>query len=117
MPARFSDPEIDRMVLERKPLPGNFHARVHLRSKRGHKEREVDVTGESGAQYQLILRQSDFNPLDLSIILAVNRPIRISCSGCGAIMVRAMNTQIGSRVILFTISISIRPLSATRTGD
>jgi len=72
MPAKYSDSEIARMIEERKPLPDNYRSRVQLRDKRGHKERELDVTGESGTQYRLILRQSAFNTLDFSIILAVN---------------------------------------------
>jgi hypothetical protein len=60
------------MIEERKPLPDNYRARVQLRDKRGHKERELDVTGENGTQYRLILRQSNFNTLDFSIILVVN---------------------------------------------
>ncbi|MBN1903348.1 hypothetical protein JW926_18665 [Candidatus Sumerlaeota bacterium] len=72
MPAKFSDSEIDRMIKERKPLPDNYRDRVQLREKRGHKERELDVTGENGTQYRIIIRQSNFNPLDFSIILAVN---------------------------------------------
>jgi hypothetical protein len=72
MPAKYSDSEIAQMIQERKPLPDNYHARVQLRDKRGHKEREFDITGENGTQYRLILRQSDFNALDFSIILAVN---------------------------------------------
>lgn len=68
---KFSDSEIARMLEERKPLPGKYHLRVQLREKRGHKEGELDVVGENGTQYRLILRQSDFNILDFSIILAV----------------------------------------------
>ena len=72
MPAKYSDAEIARMVQERKPLPSNYRTRIQLRDKRGHKERELDVAGESGTQYRLILRQSSFNTLDFSIILAAN---------------------------------------------
>ena len=72
MPARYSDSEIGGMIQERKPLPDNYRQRVRLRDKRGHKERELDVTGENAIQYRLILRQSDFNTLDFSIILAVS---------------------------------------------
>lgn len=72
MPAKYSDTEIARMIGERKPLPDSYRARIQLRNKRGHKERELDVTGDSGTQYRLILRQSDFNTLDFSVILAVN---------------------------------------------
>lgn len=60
------------MIHEQKPLPDNYGSRVQLRKKRGHKESELDVSGESGTQYRLILRQSDFNMLDFSVILAVN---------------------------------------------
>ncbi len=69
---RYSDLEIAQMIQERKTLPGNWRSRVQLRGKRGHKERELGVTGEAGTQYRVILRQSDFNTLDFSIILAVN---------------------------------------------
>jgi hypothetical protein len=72
MPAEYSDTEIAQMIQERKPLPKNYRARVQLRDKRGHKERELDIDGAGGTHYRLILRQSDFNTLDFSIILAVN---------------------------------------------
>jgi hypothetical protein len=74
MPAKYSDSEIAQMIAERKPLPDNYHSHIQLKDKRGHKERELDVVGEHGAQYRLLLRQSDFNTLDFSIILAVNPP-------------------------------------------
>jgi len=41
-----------------------------LRSKQGHKERELDITGATGSEFRLILRQSLFNILDFSAILA-----------------------------------------------
>lgn len=59
------------MIEECKPLPDNYGSRIQLRDKRGHKECELDVAGADGTQYRLILRQSDFNRLDFSIILAV----------------------------------------------
>ncbi len=72
MPAKYSDEEIARMLAERKPLPDDYRSRVKLRSKHGHKESELDVGGENDTQYRLILRQSNFNTLDFSVILAVN---------------------------------------------
>ncbi len=72
MPAKYSDIEIARKVEERKPLPDNYRDRIQLRDKRGHRERELDVVGSAGTQYRLILRQSNFNTMDFSIILAVN---------------------------------------------
>jgi hypothetical protein len=71
MLAIYSDEEIFRMIKTRKLLPKNYRAYVQLREKRGHKEREMDLKGDDGAQYRLIFRQSDFNTLDFSIILAL----------------------------------------------
>lgn len=72
MPTKYSDSDITLMIEECKPLPDSHRSRVQLRDKRGHKERELDVESETGTQYRLILRQSNFNALDFSIILAVN---------------------------------------------
>lgn len=74
MPVKYTDVEIARMLEERKTLPPNYLARIGLRDKRGHRERELDVNGASGTQYRLILRQSNFNALDFSVILAVLTP-------------------------------------------
>lgn len=60
------------MIQERKPLPGNYRSLVQLRYKRGHKERELNVHGAQGTSYRIILRQSNYNALDFSVILAVN---------------------------------------------
>lgn len=40
-----------------------------LKSKIGHKEQELDVVGEEGNQFKIMLRQSIENPLDFSAIL------------------------------------------------
>jgi hypothetical protein len=70
----LSDKEIDDLVQERKPLPEDYRAKMQMRPKTGHKERELDVKGESGNEFRLILRQSTINPLDFSIILAYRPP-------------------------------------------
>lgn len=82
MGIKFTDEEIESMIQARKPLPKDYSERLQLHNKRGHKERELDVQGVDGNQYSLILRQSDFNPLDFSVILAVtpagsNKPFRL----------------------------------------
>ena len=71
MAFRYSDQDIARMIQERKSLPENYRTRLQLRDKRGHKERELDVDGEAGTRFRVILRQSDHNALDFSIILAI----------------------------------------------
>jgi hypothetical protein len=45
-----------------------------MRAKPGHKERDLDLEGEKGNEFRLILRQSAINPLDFSIILAYRPP-------------------------------------------
>ncbi|MDP8227829.1 MAG: hypothetical protein P9M15_00080 [Candidatus Electryoneaceae bacterium] len=74
MAVKYTDSEIEEMIQEPKPLPQGYHSKIQLRSKRGHKERELDVEGVRGNQYRVILRQSMINILDFSIILAVIPP-------------------------------------------
>jgi hypothetical protein len=74
MAATYSDQEIATLLQERKPLPADWRNRVQLRPKRGHDERDLDLTGAAGSEFRLILRQNKLNPLDFSIILAVRVP-------------------------------------------
>ncbi|MBM4275038.1 MAG: hypothetical protein FJ134_11345 [Deltaproteobacteria bacterium] len=67
---RFSDKEIDKLIKEPKVLPVNFQEILRLRSKRGHSERDIDIKGDDGSDFRLILRQNKINPLDFSVILA-----------------------------------------------
>jgi len=71
MAAKYSENEIMKLIRERKPLTEDVPTRLQLRDKRGHKERELGIQGADGNQFRLILRQSDLNPLDFSLILAV----------------------------------------------
>jgi len=66
----FTDAEIEQLLLERKDLPEDYLIRMRLRPKRGHKERDVDVVGEKGNKFLVILRQSLSNIFDFSVILA-----------------------------------------------
>ena len=70
MAAKYSESDIEAFLQERKPLPKDFRSKIRLRDKRGHKEQELDIQGAGGNQFRLILRQSKFNVLDFSIILA-----------------------------------------------
>ena len=74
MPADFSDDEIAQLISEPKPLPVDWRTRLNMRPKRGHKEQHLDLTGELGSEFRIILRQSNVNPLDFSAILAVRIP-------------------------------------------
>ena len=70
----LTDQKIQELVNEKKVLPADYRAKIQVRRKRGHKERELDIIGENGSDFRLILRQSLFNPLDFSIILAYRPP-------------------------------------------
>jgi len=72
MAGTYSDAEIAALIQERKPLPADWRSKIRLRPKRGHSERELDVSGAAGSEFRLILRQNKINALDFSIILAVN---------------------------------------------
>ena len=70
MAVNLTDGEIAALIAEAKPLPDDYRQRVQTKPKRGHRERELDVSGASGSEFRLILRESSFNPLDFSVILA-----------------------------------------------
>ena len=74
MTVTYTDQEIESLVLERKPLPADWRGRTQLVSKRGHEERHLDMTGDGGSEFRMILRQSTVNALDFSVILAVRVP-------------------------------------------
>lgn len=70
MAAIYTDHEIESLILEPKSLPQSWRSRFVLKPKRGHKEREQDITGGHGSQFRVILRESIANPLGFSVILA-----------------------------------------------
>lgn len=70
----LSDSDIAGLLTEPKPLPLDYQSRLQLRPKSGHKERELDITGSNGSGFQVIIRQSLFNPLDFSVILGYFMP-------------------------------------------
>lgn len=74
MAVSYTDDEIDAMVRERKRLPQDWEHRTRLKAKRGHNEQFLELIGDAGTRFRLILRQSRVNALDLSIILAVLVP-------------------------------------------
>lgn len=71
MAITYSDAEVAALVQEPKHLPPQWRKTLVMKPKRGHKERELEVRGAGGNQFRLILRQSEINVLDFSLILAV----------------------------------------------
>lgn len=74
MSVTYTDNEIERLTQERKPLPVDWRNRVRLKPKRGHDEREMDLTGDANSEFRLILRRSRIDRLDFSVILTVRVP-------------------------------------------
>ncbi len=71
MPRVLTDAEIEGLLAERKTLPPNWQSRLAVRPKadQTHTQRELDVLGDQGRAFRLILRQNTLNPLDFSLVL------------------------------------------------
>lgn len=67
MAVTFTDIEIADLIQEKKSMPKLPH--IKLKEKSGHREQEIEILGDSGNRYALILRESKFNLLDFSVIL------------------------------------------------
>lgn len=74
MAVTFTDDEIDALIKERKPLPANWRDLIRLKSKGGHDERDLELTGAVGNKFRVILRKNRKNALDFSVVLAVHIP-------------------------------------------
>lgn len=74
MAIRLQDSEIAELIQERKVLPGGFLKKLEVKQKRGHKERELPVHSDGGRTFRIILRESSFNSLDFTAILAYDLP-------------------------------------------
>ncbi|MEJ7812689.1 MAG: hypothetical protein WKG32_19910 [Gemmatimonadaceae bacterium] len=70
----LTDPEIDALVREPKPLPANYRQRLALVIDNRHKRANLEVRGGEGHQFRIMLRQAELNALDFSVILAVEPP-------------------------------------------
>ena len=74
MPVRLTDDEIAQLIAVRKPVSSDLASWAKLRSKRGHDERDFTVTADDGSEFRVYLRQSRYNRLDFSVILAYRIP-------------------------------------------
>jgi hypothetical protein len=68
---RYSDQEIEELIRERKPLPQDCLSLIQFKPKLGHKEYDLNVRGDNGSDFRLILRQSRSNRLNFSVILGI----------------------------------------------
>ena len=68
MPLIYSELEIAALIQERKPLPKNWRSQLRPRGEHWHTKGHLDITGDAGNQFRVILRQHPAKPLDFSVI-------------------------------------------------
>lgn len=74
MTARLSNERITQLIEEPKKLPENFNDLLKLKPKKAHLRAELDVYGENGSKFSIILRRLRADPFDFSAILAYYIP-------------------------------------------
>ena len=64
---KYSDREIAALIKERKILPNDWRTQLHRTGS-------IDVKGEDGNKFRIIVRQGEVKPSDFSVILMVIIP-------------------------------------------
>ncbi len=70
----FSDQEITALIEERKVLPDNWSSKLKKRMNRGSNEYLLNITGEEGNKFRVIVRMSVSDELNFSVVLGVKVP-------------------------------------------
>ena len=71
MAVTYTDTEIANLIGEPKGSPSGWRQRLQFRPKRGHDEWQTEISEANGNVFDLIIRRSQTDPNDFSIILAV----------------------------------------------
>ena len=70
----FTDKEINSLIQERKVLPDNWGDKFKKRMNRGSNEYLLDITGEDGNKFRVIVRKSVSDESNFSVVLGVKVP-------------------------------------------
>ena len=70
----LSDQKIIALIEERKVLPNERRNKFRKTTHSGNDKYRLNVTGEDGNEFQIIVRISLFNKLNFSVILGVKVP-------------------------------------------
>ena len=70
----LTDDEIQALLHEPKRLPEDYSTRLRPKPKRGHTEAELVVQGDAGSEFRVVIRRSNRNRLDFSVILIYRVP-------------------------------------------
>jgi hypothetical protein len=87
MSVLLTDKEITDLINEPKYIPKEYGDIFQLKEKMGHKEQELTLPRTDGSQFKIIIRQSNFNLLDFTVILGYIPPKKntlfrlIRCNG------------------------------------
>ena len=74
MPDFLTDADIQALISVPKSVAADFRQRVVPKPKRGHSEVDLDLQGEDGSEFRVVVRRSNINPLDFSLILVYKVP-------------------------------------------
>lgn len=70
----LSDHEIKALLLEGKAIPDGLCPLKQMTERHQHKRKNLDLTGESGNEFVIAIRQSMLNYRDFSVILGYKLP-------------------------------------------
>lgn len=79
MDSIYTDSQIAQFIEEPKHLPRNISSLLSILSRDRQIQRTLEIAGESGNKFRLIIRQNSNNPLDFSAILAVFHETSTQC--------------------------------------
>jgi len=70
----LSEVEIMALIREGKPIPEKLCPIRNMTDRHQHRRKNFDITGESGSEFVIKVRQSTLNILDFSVILGYKMP-------------------------------------------
>jgi hypothetical protein len=106
MAVQLTDLQIANVLAERKPMPFDFQSRLQLRPKTGHKQRELEIVGAGGSEFEILYGKASLIRSTSRSFLGTQCQSRVHCLGSGGIMVVATSTRTGLRELRFMISTS-----------
>jgi len=71
MPILLDDTAIQELISEEKVLRVRINVLMQLKTRSGHSGNEIELTGSKGNSFRLMLRRSNINSMDFSVILGV----------------------------------------------
>jgi len=64
----LSDTTIAELLSERKVLPSGFRAALALKAVNRNERADLEIVGDAGGRFRLMLRRAELNQFDFSVI-------------------------------------------------